>query len=117
MPIAKTKAQKADTSAMEMTQAVMAANPKVMEVWFELMNDSSRFVADRLKRDQATQKALLNCKTPAELMQVQSDFFSNAVDQYTAQTARMFGKMSVATRITLTETANVSSRGYDDVPL
>ncbi|MDU9005009.1 phasin family protein [Sedimentitalea todarodis] len=117
MPRTRAKDQKAATSTMEMTQALLQANPKVMEAWLDLMNESARFVADRLQKDQETQKALLSCNTPAELMQVQSEFLSNAVSQYTAQTTRVFEKMSEATRVTLTETAKVSSRGYDDVPL
>lgn len=117
MPRAKPKDQQADPSITEKTQAMLGANPRVMEAWLELMNDSARFVADRLQKDQETQKALLNCKTPTELMQVQSEFFNDAVNQYTAQTTRMFEKVSEATRVTLTETAKVSSRGYDDVPL
>ena len=117
MAKSKTENQKPQANAMEMAQAMIGANPKVMEVWLELMNDSARFVADRLKTDQETQKSLLSCKTPTELMQIQSEFFKDAVEQYTAQTARMFEKMTEATKVTLTETTSGMSRRYDDVPL
>lgn len=117
MPSSKTKNQKTDTNPMKMTQALMGANPKVMETWLELMNNSARFVADRLEKDRETQMALLNCKTPAELMQVQSAFFKDAVEQYTAQTTQMFEKFSEAAGSTIRETTARRARGYDDVPL
>jgi phasin family protein len=117
MPSSKPKEQKTDTSFTELTQAMMVANPKVMEAWLDLMNDSARFVADRLEKDQETQKALLNCKTPTELIEVQSKFFRDAVEQYTAQTTKIFEKMSKATKTAMDETTLKLSRSYDDVPL
>lgn len=117
MPRAKSKDQKVDTGAIDMTQVMTGANPKVMEAWVELLNDSARFVTDRLQKDQETQQALLNCKTPADIMQVQSEFFKDAVEQYTAQTTRMCEKISEAAGTTLKETTAGLARSYDDVPL
>lgn len=117
MTKSKTQNPEPQANAMEMAQAMIGANPKVMEAWLELMNDSARFFADRLKTDQETQRSLLSCKTPTELMQIQSEFFKDAVEQYTAQTARMFEKMTEATRVTLTESTTGMKRSYDDVPL
>lgn len=117
MPKSKSKKQDADTSEMNMAQMLVGADPKFMQVWLELMNDSARFVADRLQKDQETQMALINCKTPADLVQVQSAFFKDAFEQYTEQTSHMLEKLTGVTAESLKATTWSQSRRYDDVPM
>lgn len=99
------------------TAAMMAINPVVTKAWLDVMTESSRFVADRLQRDLETQKAMLACKSPAELLQIQSEFFQTAMEQYTNEAVRLYKMMSKATEDTIKDTKSGHSRGYDDIPL
>jgi hypothetical protein len=117
MPKSKPKTAQDTTGTTEFASAMMAINPKAMEAWVEIMNDSASFVADRFQKDLETQKALLACRTPSELMRIQSEFVKDAVAEYTAQTTRMFEKISKAAGNSLKDSAIAKSRGYDDVPL
>ncbi|MDU8945819.1 phasin family protein [Ovoidimarina sediminis] len=101
----------------EFTAAMMAVSPVATKAWLDIMSESAKFVMERLQQDMETQKAILACKSPMELMQVQSDFISTAVKQYTEEVTRLFNVMSKATEETIEETRSGHSRGYDDVPL
>ncbi len=101
----------------DMTQAMLTANPKLIETWLEMMNDGAAFVSERLQKDHETQKALLNSTTPGELMKVQADFFKDAFEQYTEQTVRMFEKMQEVAKQSMGDAAHLPARKYDDVPL
>ncbi len=111
----KTKPGK-DPGAAAMA-ALMASSPAATKAWLDIFSESSRFVTDRLQHDMETQKALLACKTPAELLQVQSSFFKTAMEQYADEANRLFKMMSKATEDTLKEAQSGLSREYDDVPL
>ncbi|MDK3072141.1 phasin family protein [Sedimentitalea sp. JM2-8] len=117
MTKSKPKTTQDNGGAAEFASAMMAINPKAMEAWVEIMNDSASFVADRFQKDLATQKALLACRAPSELMRIQSEFVRDAVEQYTAQTTRMFEKISKAAGKSIKDTTAGQSRDYDDIPL
>lgn len=95
------------TKTPDANAAMTALNPLAAKVWQEVMTESVRFMTERLEKDMDTQKAMLGCKSPAELMQVQTEFYQEALSDYTAQTTRMLGLM----------TQTGSKRSYDDVPL
>jgi len=106
-----------DIGAPAMTAAMMAVNPVATKAWLDIMSESARFVTDRLQQDMNTQKAILACKNPAELLQVQSEFFKTAMEQYTNEATRLYKMMSKATEDTIEDARTGHSRGYDDVPL
>ena len=106
--MAASKSKKAKTAeAADPVAAIAALNPLAVKVWQDLMTESVRFMSERLEKDRETQKALLNCTTPTELMQVQAEFYQEALSDYTAQTMKMLGLM----------TQTGAKRSYDDVPL
>ncbi|OAN68283.1 hypothetical protein A8B83_02340 [Rhodobacteraceae bacterium EhC02] len=100
-----------------MAEAMMALNPAMTKAWLEMMSSSAHFMADRLQQDLETQKAILACKTPMELLQVQSAFFKTAIEQYTEYAMRLKETMTSATEETIKGARTDHSRGYDDVPL
>ncbi|MDA7430979.1 phasin family protein [Primorskyibacter aestuariivivens] len=104
--MAKAKQSKTDASAL--TDAMMAFTPMAPAVWQEIMTESARFVSERLQQDMEAQQAMMNCKTPMELLQVQTEFYQKAVQQYTEEAARMMKRMA---------NPMGTKRSYDDVPL
>lgn len=116
----KTTKEKAPTDIGK--SAMMAAlNPKDktdgMAVWLEIMTESARFVADRFQQDLETQKALLECRKPEDLLRLQSDFYRKAMEQYASEATRMAQLLSTATTQTLSDVKTAQARGYGDVPL
>ena len=111
------KAETVDINALPMAAAMAALNPVGMSAWKQVMDESSRFVSDRFEQDVELQKAMMGCSTPQDLFQLQSDFYSKAVKDYTAEATRMFEMMSKATQDTVKEATTSHARKYDDVPL
>ena len=111
----KSDAGKPDVSAF--SAAMIAGHPAASKLWLDIMAESTRFVSERLQNDLETQKAMLRCQTPAELMQLQSEFFRKTVEQYTAEAQRVFEIMTGATQEAVKQTRTGTKRGYDDVPL
>ena len=68
--------------------------------WLERLNEMGAemvsFVADRIKEDVKTQHEILNCRTANELQHVQAKFVQKAMDQYQAETGKLF-KMGAKT--------------------
>ena len=107
--MAKSKAQSKKTpESNPMAEAMAAFTPKAAEVWQDIMQESARFMTERLQKDMETQKAMLACKSPVELLEVQTDFYQRTLSDYTAEVTRMLDLMSKA---------GGTSRSYDDVPL
>lgn len=100
-----------------MTAAMIAVNPIAARAWMDLVAEGSRFVTDRLRQDLETQKAILECKTPAELLQVQTEFFKAAMEQYAGEASRFYDILAKATGDSIEDAESGHSRGYDDVPL
>ena len=63
-------------------------------VWAEAFGDMSSefasFVADRVKEDVKTQHEILHCKSVGDLQQIQSQFIQKAIEQYQAETGKLF---------------------------
>ena len=97
--------------------SMSAFTPTGTAQWIELMTESGRFIAQRLEEDLKTQQAFLGCKTPADVMQVQSNYYKTAVEQYTAQAGRIFEVISGAMGGPLASSGSMFARRYDDVPL
>ena len=100
-----------------MVGAMMAVNPVLTKAWTDILSESARFMTDRLKTDLETQKALMACTTPAELVEVQSAFLNTAVQQYADEAARIFEMTMKASQDVADDLQTGHSRGYDDVPV
>jgi len=111
----KPETENADISAM--TAAMMVGNPALAKAWTEVMTESARFVSERLQQDFETQKVMMACKTPAEVMQVQSEFFRKAMQDYGEEAQRMYQIMTGAGEDAFKQVKTKTKRGYDDVPV
>ncbi|MCV2882424.1 phasin family protein [Actibacterium sp. XHP0104] len=111
------KPEAADNSMSAMTAAMMAGNPLLAKAWTDMMEESARFLSERLKEDMDTQAAFMACKSPVEMAQVQSEFFRKAMEDYTAEAQRMFALMTEATEQALKQSGTGVKRKYDDVPI
>jgi hypothetical protein len=117
MGIANKPKTDASSGAPAMTAAMMAFNPIAAKAWPDMMSENARFLTDRLQQDLETQKAMLACKSPTELLQVQAEFFRTTMEQYGAFATRFYAKMSTAAQDTVKHAGSSHARNYDDVPL
>ncbi|WP_417729158.1 phasin family protein [Roseovarius sp.] len=108
---------KADAGTPAMTAAMLTLNPAMTKAWVDIMSEGARFLTERLHQDLDTQKALLACKSPTELLEVQSAFFKTAMAHYTDYAKRFQSKIATVTEDTMKGARSGFSRGYDDVPL
>lgn len=106
-----------DPAMSGMAAAMAAMSPATMTAWFQIMQEGMRFMTDRLHSDLETQQKMLACKTPADLLEVQSDFYQKAMAQYGEETQRMVELMGKAMTATAEEAKSGHKRGYDDVPV
>lgn len=110
----KTSARQGDETT---TAAAMMAVYPAATAWLDMMSEGARFVTDRLQQDMETQRALLACKCPEDLMRVQSEFVTTAMQQYADEATRLVRMMSEAVEDTAKDARSGHKRGYDDVPL
>jgi hypothetical protein len=106
----------AKPDTMALASAMAAANPAA-RMWLDIMTESTRFVSERLQNDLETQRAMLRCQSPADLMQVQSEFFRKAMEQYSSEAQRLYEIMTEATGDTTKDVKTGTRRGYDDIPI
>lgn len=105
------------TATSAATAAMMAFNPLASNAWLSFMSESARFLTERLHQDLDAQKAMMACKSPTELLQLQSAFLKTAMDQYTEHATRIQAMMTTATTNAAIDLQSGHSRGYDDVPI
>ena len=123
MPRAKSKAAPKSAAAPDMspvlglTTAMMAANPAITKAWTDIMNESAQFVSDRLQQDMEAQQALMQCKTPADLVKFQSEFLLKAMQHYADEAQRMTKILTDAGEEIAKDARQTWSRAEDDVPL
>lgn len=96
---------------------MMTMNPVFAKAWTDMMSESARFMTERLRTDLETQKALMACRTPAELVEVQAAFLNTAVPQYAHETARIFEMTMKASHDIADDLKTDHTRGYHDVPV
>lgn len=113
----KTNTPEKEAGTDAMTAAMIALNPFATTAWTDILTESTRFVSDRLQQDLEAQRAILACRTPDELMDVQAKFFKEAMTQYLDEATRLYEMMSKATEDTLKDTHFGTARRYDDVPV
>lgn len=100
-----------------MVAAMAAFSPAAATAWFDMVQESMRFMTERLEKDLEAQRAMLACTTPQELMQVQSDFMQKAFADYSEETRRMMEILGVSMNVTVKDSVPTTRRGYDDVPV
>ncbi|MDO8884583.1 phasin family protein [Pseudotabrizicola sp.] len=106
-----------DSGTAAMTQAMMTGSPVVAKAWLSFMSESAQFLTERLQQDLEAQKAMMACKSPTELLKVQSDFLTAAMDQYTDYATRLCKTMTTAATNPVQDMQSGQSRRYDDIPL
>ena len=117
MGIPKRTKSDANSGAPAMIAAIMAVNPIAAKAWPDIMSETACFLTERLQQDIDTQKAMLTCKSPAELLQVKAEFIRSAMEQYTDYATRLYAKISAAAEDAGKGARSSHSRGYNDVPL
>jgi hypothetical protein len=115
------KSQKAQSeaknAAMDSMKAFNPMSESVQKVWLDMGADTLRFVASRMQQDLETQKAILACTNLEDIQKVQGEFYSQAMEDYRAQAARIMEMMSAAAPAGLDSIPLMTKRSYDDVPL
>ena len=115
----ETKAQKPkinfETSAV--AAAAAALNPVAAKVWIDFVSESARFMTGRLQKDVDLQARLLACQGPAELLDLQKEFFSTALEDYADETIRYFKMVTDAAQAIAEDVEGGHRRNYDDIPL
>ncbi len=92
-------------------------NDPQLKVWSDLCAEVMQFASSRMQQDIEAQKAMLACKSPQDLQKVQSQYFSKALEDYSAQIKRAMEVMSGAADKRTGGVFTSTMRGYDDVPL
>jgi hypothetical protein len=88
-----------------------------LKAWSDLGAEMMQFAASRIQRDFEAQRAMLACKSLEDLQKVQTEFYTEAFKDYTAQIQRAMEVMSAATTNQVETVVSSTKRGYDDVPL
>jgi hypothetical protein len=81
-----------DRAAAEaaMRQAAAVPQAAVLEGMSRVRAEVADFVAERIRKDIETQAELLGCRNLGEIREVQSRFVRAAIDEYAAETTRLF---------------------------
>lgn len=106
-----------DIGTSAMTEAMGAVSPVAAKAWLVCMSETAQFLAERAKQDLGTQEALMACRSPVELLKVQADFLTTAMEQYTSYSMRLSKAMVAAMTNQVQDMGSFRSRRYDDVPL
>ncbi len=113
----KTKEPEPNVEVPAAVAAIMAVNPVAAKAWMDLMSEGARFMTERLRRDMELQRDLLACKSPSELMQIQTAFMKDAMEQYADEASRYF-KMAFHSLEEIDEDVKHGHRrDYDDIPV
>lgn len=107
----------ATTAAADSMKAFGPMGESIHKAWLEMGAETMRFVASRMQRDLEAQKAMLACTDLDDIRKVQSDYYTQAMDEYRAQASRMMELMSSAAPQGLDSLPLMTRRSYDDVPL
>ncbi|WP_186827094.1 phasin family protein [Shimia ponticola] len=97
--------------------SMMVMNPAATAAWQDVMSESLAFLNGRFEEDQKIPGRLMACRTPVEVMEVQTDFASKAFKEYSEGAMQIAQLMAKATETTAKEFMSGHSRAYDDVPI
>ncbi|MEL7213135.1 MAG: phasin family protein [Pseudomonadota bacterium] len=82
-----------------------------------LMQETTQFVSRQITRQATHRNALFACKTPFEMMAVQTAFYQQMRDDYMAQSGRVMSLLQDAGRTGRAGIRFGTARAYDDVPI
>jgi hypothetical protein len=106
---------------LTMSPQMWALNPMVSMVgmagWAEIMKEGMQFVSERMEKDLQAQRGFLNCKSLEDVLRLQSEYYKDALEQYTEQFQRVAELASQATVSGWSEATAPRARKYDDIPL
>ncbi|SNX73842.1 phasin protein [Cereibacter ovatus] len=72
------------------TDFAFATGPTaVMEFWTRIANEAVQFSADRMCETVKTQQQMMHCRNLSEMAHLRAVWWQTAVDQYTAEVARL----------------------------
>lgn len=109
------KAKDIKTGAKSHSSAMQAVSPDAAKAWMACLSEITDFLTQRVKQDLDTQKAMMACQNPAEMLKVQADFLVTAMEQYTGCSQRLLTSLSATNPLHYLGSAK--ARRYDDVPL
>ena len=92
-------------------------NAPQLKVWSDLGAELMKFASSRVQQDIDAQKAMMACKSLEDLQEVQAQYYSEAIKDYSAQMQRAMEVMLGAANKRKDDAAISTKRGYDDVPL
>ncbi|WP_171054526.1 phasin family protein [Roseovarius arcticus] len=84
------------TAGLESMAALNPMRETAMKVWFDMGAEAMQFMSSRMEADVEIQEEMLSCKRLEDVQKVQAKFFSNALEDYNAEAARMMKIMSTA---------------------
>lgn len=93
----------------------MSTGSVAVQAWMDIETEAARFVWNRLQRDIKTLHAMLGCTNLQEMRKIQTEFLTDAQEQYAVEQGKMLDLIRKATAAGLAGSAN--ARRYDDVPL
>jgi hypothetical protein len=96
-----------------MLSGAVAVNPEATVDTLKMVSQGVQFMSMRLGETLKTQGDLLECKSPADVWAVQSEYLQTAVQQYTMAGQGMLELWGDAMR----DGMKLASRKYDDVPV
>jgi hypothetical protein len=88
-----------------------------MAGWIEMMKESSSFAMERYGKDVEAQRRFLKCKSPEDVLRLQSAFLREAMEDYASEFHRISSLCSKAMTLGLKEATASRTRNYDDIPL
>jgi hypothetical protein len=68
----------------------LGAGTQWVEALSEMGSEMVSFLAERIKEDVKTQHQILHCKSITELQHIQAQFIEKAIEQYNAETGKLF---------------------------
>lgn len=92
--------------------AALAFAPATAEAWQQIMQESVRFLTRRLEKDFAAQQSFLTCKSPLDVVRLQTEFCQTALEDYSEEATRMVEILAAANGA-----ATARPRDRDDVPV
>ena len=107
-------------SAPAATDRGFAFNPMhetAFKAWFDMGLEALQFASSGLQKCVEAQSAMMACKTLEDFQKAQANLYTNALEDYRAQVARMMGNISATKVAGLGGAVPKMKRGYDDVPL
>lgn len=94
-------------------ESLVQANAKAAEIWLEswgkLAGESAGFVSRRLRQDLDLLERMAACKTPLELLQLQSDFMQKMLVDYMKEVGTL-ADMETESAIAETEALDEGAR-------